>query len=300
MLKDKIIWQDEKMNLQIFLLILLIMILICVFIIGMDTNRFVIRTYELDSNKIKEDIKFVFVSDLHNKSYGRNNERLLRKIDEIAPDFIVCGGDMPTANPGNQCDVAIHFITSLAAKYKVIYANGNHEYRMRIYPEKYVGMHENYYSALKRAGIEPLINDSVMEQGVMFHGLELDKKYYKRLKKNYPSVEVIQESFDEKALSEDVYHVLLAHNPDYFAAYAKSGVDLVLSGHVHGGVARIPGLGGVISPSFRLFPKYDGGLFKQENCTMIVSRGLGVHTIPVRFLNPGEIVVVNLKKTNID
>ena len=94
----------------------------------------------------------------------------------------------------------------------------------------------------------------------------------------------------------DTYTILIAHNPDYFPEYAAWGADLVLSGHVHGGIARLPLLGGVLSPAYRLFPKYDGGMFRENNSIMILGRGLGTHTIPVRFLNPGELVVVELHK----
>ena len=94
---------------------------------------------------------------------------------------------------------------------------------------------------------------------------------------------------------KDSFNVLLAHNPDYFPAYAQWGADLVLSGHVHGGMVRIPWWKGVVSPSIRLFPKYDGGKFEEGNSTMILSRGLGMHTIPVRLFNPAEIVVVELE-----
>ena len=94
-------------------------------------------------------------------------------------------------------------------------------------------------------------------------------------------------------------NILIAHNPEYFRQYAEYGADFVLSGHVHGGVARIPVLGGVISPSLRIFPKYDGGIFQKrnqtgENTVMVLSRGLGTHTIPVRFFNPGELIEVTI------
>ena len=95
---------------------------------------------------------------------------------------------------------------------------------------------------------------------------------------------------------QDCFQILLAHNPDYFPAYAAWGADLVLSGHLHGGVIRLPLLGGVISPRLHLFPHYDGGKFTCGNSTMIVSRGLGMHTIPFRFNNPGELVDITIRK----
>ena len=90
------------------------------------------------------------------------------------------------------------------------------------------------------------------------------------------------------------YEILLAHNPDYFPEYAGWGADLVLSGHVHGGMMRLPLIGGVVSPAFKFFPKYDGGMFRIGKSVMILSRGLGMHTIPVRIFNPGELVYLKL------
>ena len=90
-------------------------------------------------------------------------------------------------------------------------------------------------------------------------------------------------------------NLLIAHNPDYFSEYAKWGADLTLSGHVHGGIMRLPWLGGVLSPSYRLFPKYDGGVFRENGAIMLLGRGMGSHTIPLRFFNPAQLYEVTLK-----
>ena len=90
-------------------------------------------------------------------------------------------------------------------------------------------------------------------------------------------------------------NILIAHNPEYFKEYADWGADFVLSGHVHGGIMRLPLLGGVISPSYKLFPKYDGGVFREGKSTMLLGRGMGSHTLPFRFFNPAELLVVTLK-----
>ena len=113
------------------------------------------------------------------------------------------------------------------------------------------------------------------------------------------SQEVLKEKLG--SCEEQRFEILLAHNPIYFSEYVEWGADLILSGHVHGGVAKIPFLGGVIAPSFQLFPKYDGGKFQELGKdgrikTMILSRGLGAHTIPIRIFNPGELVVVKIQK----
>ena len=96
-------------------------------------------------------------------------------------------------------------------------------------------------------------------------------------------------------LTEMIFRCCLPTIRFFFDAYAGWGADLTLSGHIHGGIVRIPGIGGVISTSYRLvFPKYDGGYYEQNQKKMIVSRGLGSHTIPVRLFNPAELVVIDL------
>lgn len=139
-----------------------------------------------------------------------------------------------------------------------------------------------------------LENGSVLlpEYGIRITGLDLPREYYQKLDRA---------KLEPKAISRMIGHadrndfqVLLAHNPVFFDAYAGWGADLTLSGHIHGGIVRIPGIGGVISTSYRLFPKYDGGYYEQNQKKMIVSRGLGSHTIPVRLFNPAELVVIDL------
>ena len=103
--------------------------------------------------------------------------------------------------------------------------------------------------------------------------------------------EEIREALGEPA--EGAYRILLAHNPDYFSAYAQWGADLTLSGHLHGGMVRLPKIGGLISPNWTLFPKYDHGLYTIEEKKMIVSAGLGSHTIKLRINNPPELVVLD-------
>ena len=92
-----------------------------------------------------------------------------------------------------------------------------------------------------------------------------------------------------------MFQLLLAHNPEYLTAYAGWGANLVLSGHIHGGIMILPFLGGVIAPSYELFPKFDFGKFTEKNCEMVLSRGLGTHTINIRIFNKPEISVITLK-----
>lgn len=290
----RMVYVQIKLGLNMGLYIIIGILICCVIIVAIDSNRFHTVRYDIPTTKLEKEVHFVFVSDLHGKSYGKQNMKLIKAIDLLEPMAVFIGGDLLTARPKEPYDVALSFLNQIQKKYPVYYANGNHEHRLNLYPEKYGEMGASYEAELNKRKLKRILNDKiedVFEQVDLF-GLEMDKIYYKRfhapsmpgdyLKKTLPSIDM------------EKYTVLMAHNPAYFSQYASWGADLVLSGHVHGGVGRLPFLGGVISPDLTLFPKYDGGLFTLNHSKMIVSRGLGAHTIPFRFLNPGELVSIHL------
>ncbi len=279
----------------ILLVLFVCLVLFLFWVMIWDSNRFVTRTYTFRSPKLKRDCRLVFLSDLHNKEYGIGNERLLQAIEELSPDAVLVGGDMLTARPGASFQKGANLILKCGEKYPVYYAMGNHEYRARIYPEDYDTMYLDYMENFKGSGIRFLDNESCLlpEFGIRLTGLTIDRTYYRRFAKRKLREGYLKEAVGEADSSS--YQILLAHNPEFFPDYAAWKPELVLSGHVHGGVARIPGYKGVIAPSLLPFPHYDGGLFEEYDSRMVISRGLGMHTIHVRLFNPGEVVVLELK-----
>lgn len=256
-----------------------------------DGNRFVVRTYQISSEKIAKPRRVLLVSDLHNKSYGKNNDRVFEKIEELKPDFALIGGDLVTASPGEKADVALQFVQRLSGMCPVYYGLGNHEYRLRLYPEKYC-IH-GYEQKLKKMGIHLLDNGRIaVDDDIEIAGFSIERYYYRRLAKHEMTSEYPKQKLG--SCNEKRFQIMIAHNPEYFEAYAGWGADLTVSGHVHGGVMRLPFLGGVISPRLTLFPKYDGGMFEQNGRFMVVSRGLGTHTLPIRIFNPGELIMIEL------
>lgn len=260
-----------------------------------DMNRFVVRKYTFSSDKVKKEITFAFLSDLHDKKYGKNNSKLLDAIDKVKPDALLVGGDMIVASPEETNTNAKGLMNTLAQKYTVYHGMGNHEYRSDLYREKYGEMYDEYSKPLMERGVIFLRNKAVLleDYNIEIRGVEIDRKYYKRF-----TVRHMDDSYMEEILGKNEgthYEILLAHNPDYFNQYKDYGADLTLSGHVHGGLVRMPFFGGIASPAVRFFPKYDGGLFTKEKSNMVVSRGLGTHTLPVRIFNPAELVVIHLK-----
>lgn len=267
----------------------------CIIIIIADSNRFVVAEHTITSAKIRKPYTFVLLSDLHNKSYGKDNERLMEAIDRIQPDSVIVAGDMYTAEKGSGTDEALKLMERLAAKYPVYYGNGNHEQKTDMLKEVYGSLYEDYAKKLQKAGVHHLVNEHMILPGynIDLCGSMIGKEYFSRFNK-YP----MHESYLNNLLGEaktEQYQILIAHNPDYFPNYAAWGADLVLSGHIHGGIINVPFLGGAVSPAVRLFPRYDGGLFQEGSSVMLLSRGLGTHTIPVRMFNPGELPVVHLK-----
>lgn len=245
------------------------------------------------------DIRLAFFSDLHNCENGRNNEKLFALLDEMQPDLVLSGGDIPVSRPGMSLEPALSFMERLAETYTVVCANGNHEYRMKLYPEVYGDMAERYFGALRRLPVTLLENQDVKLQinGIPLRicGYEMDREYYKRFSRQELPVSEISQYFGGP--SKEEYTILLAHHPGYRKTYLEWGADLTLSGHYHGGVMRLGAHRGIITPDFRIFNDKCYGRYDREGQTALVTSGAGEHTIPLRLFNPRELVEIHLKFT---
>lgn len=264
-------------------------------------NKVIAREYVIENSKIPKAFDgyvIAMLSDLHDNPVA---DKIMKLIDDISPDIIICAGDMPVSNVKymNRQYIAEELMTAVAGKYRVLYANGNHETKIRIREYKFGEYYKEYTEKLMKAGVE-FINNSkcVLEKNgehIVVTGYESDLSYYKKATNQILPVETL-ESLTGVSNKEE-YNILVAHNPVYFSTYEKAGYDLVFSGHIHGGIIRLPIIGGICSPQIKFFPKYDRGRFEINNSTMILGAGLGTHTIPLRFNNPPEIVVAKLKKS---
>ena len=286
-----------------WLILLGVIILICIAEWMREIFTYKITHYEVCSDKLNGlsvEKKIVFLTDLHNKIYGKDNEKLLSSIRGIQPELILVGGDMVVGKANASEENTCAFIKKLTEIAPVYYANGNHEYRMKIYKEQFGDRILKYKSELESSGVVFLENSSIDvildEKKVQLTGLEVPREYYKKFHKIEMSDEALGELIGNA--NGDFFQILLAHNPVYMDTYKKWGADLVLSGHLHGGVVRIPGFRGVITPQFRLFPKYSGEFRSEDDTAIIVSKGLGTHTFHIRFLNPAEVVVVHIKSND--
>lgn len=235
------------------------------------------------------------LADLHNCIYHSDIDTLMEAVRHAGCDLVLSAGDLIVMKAGRfATDQALDLIARLAADYPVYTANGNHETRMqRLAPEVYLG----YTEKLRELGAVNLVDESadVRICGARLHiaGLELERMYFKRFQGAVLDKDLIAQKVGER--QEDAFNILLAHHPRYFRAYAQWGADLALAGHLHGGIVRLPLLGGVISPDPGLFPRYDHGRYTEGLRTMIVSAGLGTHTINLRIHNPAELVMIDFK-----
>lgn len=248
--------------------------------------------YRIHDKRIRKDIRIVMISDLHNAQFGDHNKDLIKKIDLIKPDMIISAGDMIVGKPGKTVDIASELLNDLGRKYPVYIGKGNHEMRTSIYPQ-YGDMWERLYNNTKD-NVTWLINDSIYleEYNLKIYGLDMKPEFYRRFKKLYmPDSYIAGEigKADDKA-----YNILIGHDPDYFEEYAAWGADLSLSGHIHGGLMILPYLGGIISPMIKFFPKYYKGMYECGKSRLIVSAGLGIHTLKIRVNNEPDLVTINL------
>ena len=264
------------------------------------------KKYQIYSPKLPlsfDGFEFIFISDLHGKIYGKENTTLIQLINKANPDCILIGGDMMVGgeNPkyefgyspisAKSVDISVDLISKLSKKYTIIHALGNHEEKL------HSELWRKYTEALKEFNVKLIDNDVYRfinddEEQIDIYGLSLGREFYPKFKRKELDVRNITDKIGTKG---ENYSILMAHSPVYFSAYSKWGADLTLSGHLHGGIMRLPFVGGVIGPDFFIFPKYSGGLYKENNRNMIVSCGAGMHTVNLRIFNPPELTLVELR-----
>ena len=261
-----------------------------------ERDQLVTEYFTIHSPKIKGDKKrFVFLTDLHDKQFGPENERLLAAIREAKPDYVLIGGDMMVAKGKGNLTRSIAFIGKLSKEFPVICANGNHEIRLRNEKHTYGEKYSEYRHALREMGVLFLSDKKhAINDDIDIYGLNLLPEHYK------PGYPKMKSGFVERVLgdpNEEKFSLLLAHSPMFFEEYAKWGADLTLSGHFHGGTIRLPIVGGVMTPQYQFFFPWCAGLFTgAHGRKLLVGRGLGTHSINIRFNDKPQVVVVNVCK----
>ena len=287
---------------MMLILIIVLLILFVVFVYLQSRGFRVVRYCFVNDRLRVPHYRFAFISDLHDYDHGNGNADVLRAIDSECPDAVFFAGDMVTSSmePKYHDRRALEFIKELSRKYPIYYGIGNHEEKLKRCPEEFPGEYDRFCTKLADIGVSMLVDEkkSIDEAGIDVYGLDLEHEYYRKVKTKW----IPDDYLDRKLGNNDTSKVsiLIAHNPEHFDKYALWKPDYVLAGHVHGGIINLPLLGGVVSPQLKLFPKYDAGLFKAGASTMILSRGLGTHTIPVRIFNKAEVIIVDIYREEPD
>lgn len=269
----------KKRKIFVTLIILLLVIVWVVIFNSMpEMNKIIISGADIPSEF--EGFRVAQVSDLHNCELGEDNKRLFGLLEKADADIVAITGDFIDAFK-TDTKIALDFAEKSVQIAPTYFVTGNHEAGVAEY--------ESFKADLEAIGVRVLENEGVTleKSGEKISLIGISDPAF--LKEN-PVESVITELLDGN------YTILLAHRPELFESYVKTGVDLVFTGHAHGGQFRIPFVGGVIAPGQGFFPKLDGGLYKKDNTQMIVSRGIGNSIIPFRINNRPEIVVAELKK----
>lgn len=274
---------------KIKIIVVLIFIILFIWVLWANTalelNKYVIKSDKLPASF--DGYRIAHISDLHNAEFGADNKRLLSIIKEADPDIVVITGDMIDSRK-TDTGVAIQFAEGAMRIAPCYYVTGNHESRILEY--------DAFEKNLKELGVTVLRDEKI------------------KLQKSESSIELIgvdDPDFDDSFLygdyeegmyekisdlkSANIYTMLLSHRPELFDIYEKSGIDLVFTGHAHGGQFILPFAGGIVAPHQGLFPEYYTGKYTSKNTNMMVSRGIGNSLFPLRFNNRPEVILVELK-----
>lgn len=278
-----------KKALRNILIILGVLIVSTVLIVLDSYINIDVSHYEIKSDKLNQkynNYKIMLLTDLHNRDI---TEKLVKIVNEENPNIIVMSGDMINEKT-DGFDNFFNLCKELKDK-TVYYVFGNHEENMS--DEK---QNEFIEKIKEKTNVILLNNDKVeLDDSFTIYGFSPQVKYYLASTKEKIDLNYIEERIGKIDINK--FNLLISHDPLLYNLYSKYGFDMVLSGHLHGGIINIPFVGGLLSPDFTFFPKYYKGVNKIGNTNLVISRGLGYgYMIPIRVFNRGEVVIINLMK----
>ena len=284
---------SKKQLIKLAAVLMFVVCLICEILFS--ANYLNISSFNIKTGKTAARFRAVLVSDLHNKEYGKSNKKLLKTISEQKPDIIFCVGDMLNKEDSER-EIAINLYTELAKIADVYCCLGNHE---RNYSDL-----EGLKRDMLKTGVKLLENEMEtvnFESGSITVGAlgyfpyyECEAPYYNNSARRFLDDFTEQEKYN--------YSILLAHEPEMFYWGLKDkNIDLMLSGHTHGGIVRLPFIGGLLAPNQGILakngdilPHYTKGFYSSGKANLYISGGLGNESFVPRFFNPPEICVINV------
>lgn len=254
-----------------------------------QNNRIVISKHRVKVKNFPSSFngfKILHISDLHNKTFGKRQVNLLKKMLALQPDIIIITGDIIDRR---RTDFEpVHHLLVGISQYPVYYVPGNHE----AWSTHYVQLKQ----LLVDHGVEVLENAEKRivrdEQAVFLYGLK-DPGFYSKVDHKFKHREILDTHLNNWNL--EGFSILLSHRPEYFDVYAAKGIDISFSGHAHGGQIRFPFIGAIMAPHQGFFPKYSAGMYQISNSRLFLSRGLGNSLFPFRIFNHPELILVTLE-----
>ena len=276
----------------IFLAVAAAVLVALVIWIAWGNTALELNTYTVSSAKLPQSFdgyRIAHVSDLHNAEMGKDNEKLLTILRDADPDMIAITGDLIDSRSTNV-EIALNFIREAVKIAPCYYVTGNHEARVNEYGELKAGM--------EAAGVTVLedVKTKISIEGETITLIGVNDPSYQTDYLFGDSETVMNTKLEVLHTEQDRFTILLSHRPELFETYVDHDLDLVLSGHAHGGQFRLPFVGGLVAPNQGFFPEYDAGLYSMNHTNMIVSRGIGNSILPFRFNNRPEVIIIELKK----
>ncbi|MBP3917212.1 metallophosphoesterase [Clostridium sp.] len=277
---------------KVLLFIVIVSIILFAFF-NWQNNSIIISEMVFKNDTIPESFngyKILQISDLHNKEFGSKQNKILAKIEKINPDIIVITGDLIDSNNTN-IDIAMELINGAINIAPIYYVSGNHEACSGSYDDIKFNLENSGVVVLDNQKIE-VFNDS---DSIDIIGLA-DTAFIESDWLEYGGNAETKNLLNTLTEGSTNFKILLSHRPELFDIYSNSNLNLIFSGHAHGGQFRLPFIGGLIAPDQGFFPKLTEGIHTSNDTSMIISRGLGNSIIPVRILNRPELIVVTLSK----
>lgn len=247
--------------------------------------------YEVVSDQLPasfDTYTIVQLSDVHDSLFGENHADVVGEVKEVSPQAIFITGDFIDRNR-YDLEQSLQLVKQLQGIAPIYYVTGNHEVS--------TNDTNRITEALRELDVRVLLDEAEIittEQNELIAIGGIEDPLSSKLEDEEATTISVHRTFE--TIPSDMYKILLAHRPEQFSVYAENKIDVIFSGHAHGGQFRIPGIGGLVSPGQGFFPKLTSGVYAKDGSQLVVSRGLGNSIMPIRLFNKPEIVVVTLRK----
>lgn len=279
----------KRKRVIIFSNVILLLVLFIIWIVwantALEVNTFTVKSKDLPASF--NGYRIAHISDLHNAEIGDENSKLLSAIKSSNPDIIAVTGDLIDSNK-TDIEIALRFMAKAVEIAPCYYVTGNHE--------SYMLEYNTLRNGLINSGVTVLENENISisksEEAIELLGVN-DPEF--KTDYSLDNAATINNVLSDLKSYKESFTLLLSHRPELFDVYVNNDIDLILSGHAHGGQFRLPFVGGLVAPNQGVFPKYDAGLFSENETNMIVSKGIGNSIIPLRFNNRPELVLIELE-----